>query len=135
MVGLYKQYSLLIHRIKQGLSARAEKVTVYNFRHCQLILEHLVILKYISSFHFDMKDNHFIVFLRYDHRNKPILRSFALCSTRSRSHCLRLPEMQRLLVNKILSPADYILTTKQGFLTLEQAFERRVGGILLFKIE
>ena len=126
--------SNLIANIKNGYQTNISIVRVTTSKRCLTVLGLLYEEGYISGFKKDPLNKYkIIVFLKYFSSNVPAISNIQGISTqgfRTYARISLLWQTKKLNQQKI----TYVLSTPLGIMTDHEAFKKRIGGELLFKI-
>jgi len=122
-------------RINQGVSAHKLCVkNVPNKPHFKYVLNFLVTKGYINCTYNVDQDN-FTVFPKYiAPTGQPVLTRFRHVSTPGNRRYVKLHQLRSLVYNHRPSMVHYIVSTRLGFMTAQEAYKKRLGGELIYEI-
>lgn len=126
-------YPIISTAINQCRLAKRLSVKIEKKDHFEYILSYLQKNGYIKYF-YNPQDNLYEVFPKYLQHGIPALTSFRVVTKPSNRAFVGLRELRSLVFNHRPSMIHYIISTRRGFMTVQEAYRLRIGGEIMYEI-
>jgi len=127
-------FPLLSTKITQCIDAKRLCINIPRKPHFAYVLNFLQTKGYVIHTYNAEKDE-FCVFPKYiPHNGAPVLTTIRTVTKPSNRRYVRLHHMKSLVFNRRPGAIHYIVSTRKGFMTIQEAYRLRIGGELMYEI-
>lgn len=126
-------FPILPVKINQCKDAKRLCTYIPNKRHFNYVLNFLQENGYIKCYYSE-NINKFCVFPKYMASGAPVLTNFRVVTKPSSRYYVGLKELKSLVYNRRPHLVHYIISTREGFMTVKEALAHRIGGEVIYEI-